>query len=136
MWDSDLFLLTGFEVGWVLTARSTGFRDWHLAQQLRSHLGWLHPLLECLGLSLNAASNSSFLVRCTLGGSSDGSSGWVPAIHMGHLDSRLSSWLMTWPCPAVDVARIWGMNQLIGISVSLSICLTDQSVSKNLKTGV
>lgn len=39
-----------------------GFRGRHLAQQ--------HLILQCLGLSPSAAPNSSFLLTCTLEGSS------------------------------------------------------------------
>lgn len=52
-----------------------------------------------LGSAQAAAPDSSFLLMQTLGGSSEGSSGWVPAIHMGEPDgvpslpSHLSSLL-------------------------------------------
>lgn len=42
-------------------------------------------------------------VQClkTLAGSSDdGSSTWLPAIHMGDLDRVLGSWLWPWPSPS------------------------------------
>lgn len=45
----------------------------------------------------------------TLGGHSDGSSPWVPAIPVGDLDGVLGSWHQLGLVPAVT--GIWGVSQ-------------------------
>lgn len=50
-------------------------KDWHFAQQMRCDLGCLPPLLQ------NVQLDFSFLRVGTMGGSSDGVSGWVAVIH-------------------------------------------------------
>lgn len=53
--------------------------------------------------------SSSFPLRLTMGGESDGSSSWVPASHVGDLTWVLGSRL--WCGPVLAVVNIWAVTQ-------------------------
>lgn len=104
----------------------------HLLPWLRCCWGQLHPTSEYL--SSSPGSTPSLLLMCTWKAAGEGSSVYIPAIHIGDLDWVPGTWL--WPNSAPSDAGICGGYHQIDVStvcLSLSLCLIASRINKNLK---
>lgn len=86
----------------------------------------LHPIWEVRGSSPSFTFNPSFLAAMHSGRIVvDGSSSWVPAVHVGDQVTVLGSWLWAGPAPAIG--RHFGSKLADGRCFSLLLYLSNKS---------
>lgn len=102
--------------------------------------GTLADCIKVCGIKFRRCFQSSFLLLCILGGSSDGLSIWLLVSHVGESARVLISWLQ--PGPLLPVASISEAKQrkehmnlsVFCLSTSPSLSLTEIIISKDYKS--